>query len=122
MKNDFFLSLGSNWASRQGLTDVIRELLKSRYVGSNGVVDTKNVRLSAGEEAIAGVLGMSYYCLIIVVVIFPVIDIVSFVIINVDLVTITIIVIAIVLISVFIVLFVFDYISPHIIFCTFCDF
>jgi hypothetical protein len=51
------LRQGSNWASRQGLTDVIRELLKSRYVGSNGIVSTKNVRLSTSEEAIAGVVG-----------------------------------------------------------------
>jgi hypothetical protein len=46
----FICFTGSNWASRQGLTDVIRELLKSRYIGSNGVVSTKNVRLSTSGQ------------------------------------------------------------------------
>ena len=46
------LRQGSNWASRQGLTDLIRERLKSRYEG-----DPKKVKLSTAEEALAGILG-----------------------------------------------------------------
>jgi len=42
------LRQGSNWASRQGLTDVARELLKKAN-GTN--------KLSVGEEGIAGTLG-----------------------------------------------------------------
>ena len=48
---------GSNWASRQGFTDVSRELLKSRHVGSNGITNTKQVKLGVAEEAFAGILG-----------------------------------------------------------------
>lgn len=46
------LRQGSNWASRQGLTDVIRNRLKQRHGG-----DVSQARLSVGEEALAGVIG-----------------------------------------------------------------
>jgi hypothetical protein len=49
---------GSNWASRQGFTDVSREMLKSRHVGSNGITNTKQVKLGVAEEAFAGILGV----------------------------------------------------------------
>jgi hypothetical protein len=48
---------GSNWASRQGFTDISREMLKSRHVGSNGITNTKQVKLGVAEEAFAGILG-----------------------------------------------------------------
>ena len=46
------LRQGSNWASRQGLTDIIREQLKKRHPG-----DPKKVKLSTAEEALAGIFG-----------------------------------------------------------------
>ena len=42
------LRQGSNWASRQGLTNVVRSFLKSRHVGKGE--STKDVKLSVGEE------------------------------------------------------------------------
>ena len=50
---------GSNWASRQGFTDLTREFLKSRHVSPGGKASTKDVRLSAAEEAVAGIIGLS---------------------------------------------------------------
>lgn len=50
------LRQGSNWASRQGLTDVSREILKSRHTG-----DPRNIKLSVGEEALAGIIGRSAF-------------------------------------------------------------
>ena len=53
--------IGSNWASRQGFTDLTREFLKSRHVspGVEGKGSTKDVRLSTAEEALAGIIGTS---------------------------------------------------------------
>jgi hypothetical protein len=53
--------VGSNWASRQGFTDLTREFLKSRHVfpGVEGKASTKDVRLSTAEEALAGIIGTS---------------------------------------------------------------
>jgi hypothetical protein len=48
------LRQGSNWASRQGFTDAIRELIKSRKEG-----DPKKIKLSGAEEALAGIIGGS---------------------------------------------------------------
>lgn len=42
------LRQGSNWASRQGLTDVVRAFLKNRHVKKGD--STKDVKLSVGEE------------------------------------------------------------------------
>ena len=50
------LRQGSNWASRQGLTDAIREYMKSRRAHQFGG-DTKRVQLSTLEEATAGIIG-----------------------------------------------------------------
>lgn len=47
--------IGSNWASRQGFTDIIRNLLKERHVKEGE--STKNVKLSVGEEALSGIIG-----------------------------------------------------------------
>lgn len=49
--------VGSNWASRQGFTDLTREFLKSRHVSPEGMASTKDVRLSTAEEALAGIIG-----------------------------------------------------------------
>jgi hypothetical protein len=48
------LRQGSNWASRQGLTDVFRYLIKKYWHGNN-----QNSKLSNAEEAAAGLLGPS---------------------------------------------------------------
>ena len=45
------LRQGSNWASRQGLTDAVRAAFKARHSGE------KNPRLSIAEEAISGTIG-----------------------------------------------------------------
>jgi len=45
------LRQGSNWASRQGLTDVARGILKKRHA------NPETAKLSAGEEAFAGLIG-----------------------------------------------------------------
>ena len=49
------LRQGSNWASRQGLTDMVRSILKKRHGG-----DQASVKLSAVEEALAGIIGLNY--------------------------------------------------------------
>eukprot|EP00598_Pedospumella_elongata_P007084 CAMPEP_0184975744 /NCGR_PEP_ID=MMETSP1098-20130426/6891_1 /TAXON_ID=89044 /ORGANISM="Spumella elongata, Strain CCAP 955/1" /LENGTH=284 /DNA_ID=CAMNT_0027498515 /DNA_START=36 /DNA_END=890 /DNA_ORIENTATION=- len=49
------LRQGSNWASRQGLTDIVRELLKKRHVHDGA--STKDVKLSVAEEAMSGIIG-----------------------------------------------------------------
>jgi len=49
------LRQGTNWASRQGFTDMAREFLKKRHVKPGQ--DTKQVKLSVGEEALSGVIG-----------------------------------------------------------------
>lgn len=49
------LRQGSNWASRQGLTDIVRELLKKRHVRDGA--STKDVKLSVTEEAMSGIIG-----------------------------------------------------------------
>ena len=46
------LRQGSNWASRQGLTDAIRNMFKRRHDG-----DPKTTKLSIAEESIAGIIG-----------------------------------------------------------------
>eukprot|EP01038_Epipyxis_sp_PR26KG_P007117 gene7117-9713_t len=50
------LRQGSNWASRQALTDVARKFLKDAKVARNGG-NSDNVKLSVGEEAISGIIG-----------------------------------------------------------------
>lgn len=45
---------GSNWASRQGITDYVRRSIRNWKAGSNGGVEKG---LSVGEEAMAGVIG-----------------------------------------------------------------
>jgi Mitochondrial carrier protein len=49
------LRQGSNWASRQGFTDLIRNLLKSRHA------DPKTAKLSTGEGAVLMSLTLSLH-------------------------------------------------------------
>lgn len=49
------LRQGTNWASRQGFTDIIRDFLKSRHVKDGE--STKQVKLSVAEEALSGIVG-----------------------------------------------------------------
>jgi hypothetical protein len=51
-----FSCLGTNWASRQGFTDIIRDQLKNRHLEA-GETSNKHIKLSNGEEAIAGIIG-----------------------------------------------------------------
>ena len=43
--------LGSNWASRQGITDFVRNQFKNNHK------DPKNAKLSVTEEALSGIVG-----------------------------------------------------------------
>mmetsp|Transcript_30618 Transcript_30618/g.33454 ORF Transcript_30618/g.33454 Transcript_30618/m.33454 type:complete len:287 (-) Transcript_30618:211-1071(-) len=52
------LRQGSNWASRQGFTDIVRNFLKNRHL-QEGETSNKHIRLSNGEEAVAGIIGGS---------------------------------------------------------------
>lgn len=47
--------IGTNWASRQGFTDIIRSWIKKRHVREGESV--KDVKLSVAEEAISGIIG-----------------------------------------------------------------
>lgn len=49
------LRQGSNWASRQGITDFVRSTLKKRHGGN-----PQDVKLSVAEEALAGTLGRCF--------------------------------------------------------------
>jgi len=49
------LRQGSNWASRQGLTDFVRYQLKTLHVSKGESV--ANVKLSIPEEALSGIIG-----------------------------------------------------------------
>lgn len=49
------LRQGSNWASRQGFTDIARNIFKRRHAKEGD--DLKHIKLSTGEEMLAGVLG-----------------------------------------------------------------
>ena len=46
------LRQGSNWASRQGLTDLARSALRSNHKG-----DQSKIQLSIAEETLAGIIG-----------------------------------------------------------------
>ena len=50
------LRQGTNWASRQGFTDIIRNYLKNRHL-KDGETSNKHIKLSNAEEAIAGTIG-----------------------------------------------------------------
>lgn len=47
--------IGSNWASRQGFTDIVRDFLKKRHLKEGQTV--KDIKLSVSEEATAGIIG-----------------------------------------------------------------
>eukprot|EP01031_Cornospumella_fuschlensis_P043170 gene43170-52766_t len=47
---------GTNWASRQGFTDIVRNFFKRRHVQGDDV-DLKTVKLSVWEEAVSGTIG-----------------------------------------------------------------
>lgn len=49
------LRQGTNWASRQGFTDIIRNMFKRRHVPEGA--STKDVKLSVAEEAMSGIVG-----------------------------------------------------------------
>eukprot|EP01039_Chlorochromonas_danica_P006432 gene6432-7094_t len=49
------LRQGTNWASRQGFTDIIRSWIKKRHVREGE--SAKDVKLSVAEEAISGIIG-----------------------------------------------------------------
>ncbi len=57
------LRQGSNWASRQGFTDLIRAQFKKSHGG-----DQKTAKLSVWEEAISGTIG-ECLCMVVVVVV-----------------------------------------------------
>lgn len=53
---------GTNWASRQGFTDYIRNFFKRRYLSSEdreNINKVKAVKLTLAEEAISGIIGGS---------------------------------------------------------------
>lgn len=49
---------GTNWASRQGFTDIVRNFFKRRHIEGNADdVDLKTVKLAVWEETLSGTIG-----------------------------------------------------------------